>query len=934
MTEPISCPVTPLPKQIGPYKILKKIASGGMGEVFLAHDPFCKRQVALKKIRSDRIDDAGCKERFLKEVKIAARLSHPAIIPIYQMHQNQEEIYYTMPLVEGETLKEILRKTHFLEKQGGPLHPIGSSIPSLMRIFFTICQAIAYAHSKEILHRDLKPENIIVGKYGEVLILDWGLADFAKNCQNEAPLEEESIETEHPSLTRPGKIAGTLSYLPPERILGVKASYSTDIYALGVILYQLLTLRLPFRPTSIRQYKKLMKHSQLIDPAEKAPHRDIPIQLSKIAKKCLSSHFETRYASIAEILIDLENYLEGRAEWSPCGSIQIDQKSDWAFQENVLLAKQVALTQKSDVMEWVSLMMARQSFQGNVKFETHIRLKEQGSGVGFLFTTSSTEGKKEFFQEGFFLWIGSEENPGSFLFRSNVEVMATPNFSLKKQMSHFLTIEKTENHLRFTLDHVLVFDYLSHIPLNTPRFGVISKDDELEIGSILISSSSPNIMVNCLAVPDAFFALRHFKQALIEYRQISRSFLGRPEGREAIFRAGITLLEEAQEKTKAKEKEELLEQALQEFGELKNTPGAPLEYLGKSLVYKASGELEEEMKCLELSLCKFAIHPLIHHIKDQILFRLHEAAYKDRKAAYHLALLTLRYMPEAFAKTDNHILLHNLKAHCKHLPFLYSSSLFIDQQIAFYLHKPQILQELFHKALSTEEKMSALFCLLHMGHVDTLLEACKEIQDPVFDLSLKTLTSFYQTDLIQTLNSHVSSPEILSAPGMKSTLTLLLDPWQKISPSMQKKVLEKLEEMQKWPLSFEESLFLQKLSIEWFLHMEEYSQAFSYLEKISTKELDSPSFSFFKACQIASKQGMEAALSHLSHHFEPIDNYLFGSEEKKKKLLEDMFTWEKIQLFKQLHLFYQSAKMEKEAQYFQKKLSQELLHGKSSDPYS
>jgi serine/threonine-protein kinase len=391
MTIPLSSPITPLPKQIGPYKILKKIASGGMGEVFLAYDPFCKRQVALKKIRSDRIDDEGCKERFLKEVKIAAQLSHPAIIPIYQMHQNAEEIYYTMPLVEGETLKEILRTTYFQEKQGLPPHPIGSSIPALMRIFFTICQGIAYAHSKEILHRDLKPENIIIGKYGEVLILDWGLADFVKNCEHQTPLEEESTEVEHFSLTRPGKVSGTLSYLPPERILGVKASYSSDIYALGVILYQLLTLRLPFRHTSIREYKKVMKNSQLIDPAEKAPHRDIPIQLSKIVKKCLSVHFETRYASIVDILIDLENYLEGRAEWSPCGSLQIEQKSDWAFQENVLLAKQVALTQKSDVMEWVSLMMARQSFQGNVKFETHIRLKEQGTGLGFLFTTSSIE---------------------------------------------------------------------------------------------------------------------------------------------------------------------------------------------------------------------------------------------------------------------------------------------------------------------------------------------------------------------------------------------------------------------------------------------------------------------------------------------------------------------------------------------------------------
>src|SRR3989339_138258 len=324
-----SCPVTPIPKKIGPYKILKKIASGGMGEVFVAQDPFCKRTLALKKIRGDRIHLEGQKERFLKEVKIAAQLSHPSIIPIYQIHQTEEEIYYTMPLLEGQTLKEILRTTLIQEKKGIALHPIGSSIPSLMRIFLNICQAVAYSHSKGILHRDLKPENIIIGKYGEVMILDWGLADFAENCKNEAPLEQESLDNEHPELTRPGKIAGTLSYLPPERILGVKASYSSDIYALGVILYQLLTLRLPFRHTTVKQYKKQMKHSFLIDAAEKAPYRDIPPQLSKIAQKSLAYPFEKRYSNVQEILKDLNNYIEGHAEWSPCTSIQIDHKADW-----------------------------------------------------------------------------------------------------------------------------------------------------------------------------------------------------------------------------------------------------------------------------------------------------------------------------------------------------------------------------------------------------------------------------------------------------------------------------------------------------------------------------------------------------------------------------------------------------------------------------
>jgi eukaryotic-like serine/threonine-protein kinase len=940
-----SCPVTPLPKAIGPYKILKKIAAGGMGEVYLAQDPFCKRNIALKKIRSDRMDQSAFKERFLKEVKIAAQLSHPSIIPIYQIHQTDDDIYYTMPFIEGETLKEILRKTLKEEKQGLSSHPVGSSIPALMRIFFNMCQAVAYSHSKGVLHRDLKPENIIIGKYGEVLILDWGLAEFASRCHDELPIEEETLEKADSGLTRPGKVAGTLSYLPPERVFGDKATYSSDIYALGVILYQLLTLKLPFRHKTVKEYKKQMKHNLLVDPAEKAPYREIPPQLSKIAKKCLARHYKSRYSSIQEILQDLNNYIEGYAEWSPCASIQIEHKTDWEFQENILLAKQIALTQKSDIMEWVNLMIAKRSFSGNIKFETHIRIKDQGQGIGFLFTMPSEEGTKDFFQKGYSLWIGSELNPGISLFRSNVEVMSTPDFYLKEQMSHFVKIEKTDNHLRIYLDNVLAFDYLSHIPLNIPHFGVILKDDELDVGAILISSSSPNIQVNCLAVPDAFFALKNFKQALIEYRQIGRSFLGRTEGREAIFRAGITLLEQAQTQVGAKKKEDLFRQTLEEFGQLKNTPGAPLEYLGKALVYKATHELEEEMKCLELALCKFSKHPLIHLIKDQILFRLHEASYKDRKAAHHLALLTLRYIPEAFSKQDNQILLQNLKKSYAPIPFLYLDDSSIYLQLAFNLYKPFVLEELLQKTPSFIEKTSIFFCLLNLGFSAMTLEMLKDVEeDPKNFTPLKAVSSFYESGIVHTLKAYFTSPQDLLNPLMKSTFLFLFDPFQKVKFSLHKEIIQKLEKMAKWDLPEKETLLVKHKLIEWLLFVKKTEDAQKHLREVPKEEIDkedSP-FHFFNICLIANKNGVETAKKHLSRHdghslsslFCLIDRYLSKDLSERKQIDKELFFWEKIQLLKQLYIFYQSANLEALAKASLRKLNKEILDARSEYSYT
>lgn len=885
---PSSCPITPIPKNIGPYTILKKIASGGMGEVFLAYDPFCKRNLALKQIRSDKLELDGLKDRFLKEVKIAAQLSHPGIIPIYQIHQTEKEVYYTMPLVEGETLKEIIKTTYFEEKEGLAKHPIGSSIPALMRIFLSICQAVAYAHSKGILHRDLKPENIIIGPYGEVLILDWGLADFANNPQEEISLPED--DKEGCNLTKPGKIAGTLSYLPPERFFGAKASYTSDIYALGVILYQLLTLRAPFHRKSVKECKKYVKKETFTDPSEKAPYRDIPPQLSKIAKKCLANRPEKRYMRVEEIITDLTNYIKGHAQWIPHASIQIEHKPDWKFQENILLAKHIALTQKSDVMEWVSLMIAKGSFPERVKLETHVRIKEGGKGLGFLLNLGPTEEGKDFFQEGFFIWIGSEKNPGSHLFRSNVELMSNPDLYLKNQLSHFLRIEKTDHHIKLYVDDLLAFDYLSHAPFNGPHFGLVFKDDDLEVGAILVSTSSPNILINCLAVPDTLLTLRHFKEALSKYRQIASSFAGRPEGKEALFRAGITLLEEALVKKSKKQK--LLEQALEEFDKLRVDGGSPLEYLGKSLVYKALQDLDEETKCLELSLRRFAKHPLIHLVKDQVLFRLHEASYKDKAAAYAFALLTLRLISEAFTKQDNKKLLKHLYKNCEEPDFfntpLQDTPFHLTIKLAFWLHKPMLLAELFSLSLDSDEKEKILCCLAYLGEHDLVgtLDPLFKEKNPVYLCS-----QFY----------------LLHA-------------------SKQKPLLETIDSLTKLDLS------LQRHQIAFNLFLGNFEKADSLLKNHDADQESSP-FYFLKGCYIASQEGFAKGKDFLSRRSERIlppvtcliDYFLEGELAWKKSWEKKALFWEKIQLQEQLTLFYHCASLEQKYKESLKELRKLLL---------
>lgn len=380
---------------LGSYKLIKLIARGGMGEVFLAQDTSCGRQIALKKIRTDLSNHPQIHRRFLKEAFLTSQLTHPGIVPIYAIHQEEKETYYTMPYVEGETLKHLLRKAHEEQDQGSALSGVAQSIQALVRIFVAICQAVAYAHSKGILHRDLKPENIIVGKYGEVLILDWGLAKLMTAEGDKDENVNPSIVTSENEMTKLGKIIGTISYMAPEIALGALPTIQADIYALGAILYQMLALKNPFkRGKTIEEFKKKLPKEEFVDPIVAAPYRDIPRLLSRITEKCLNVDLHRRYRTVDEVIHDLNTYLEGRSEWFEVSKLEVGNKKDWEFQENVLIAEHMAITRMTEEAEWVNIMVSKASFAGNTRLEVDVCLGPSSSGIGLMMSIPEVGARK------------------------------------------------------------------------------------------------------------------------------------------------------------------------------------------------------------------------------------------------------------------------------------------------------------------------------------------------------------------------------------------------------------------------------------------------------------------------------------------------------------------------------------------------------------
>lgn len=693
------------PNIIGPYSILHSLGKGGMGEVYLAKDPMCGRQVALKRIRPELRLNKTIQNRFLREAQVASALSHPSIVPILAIQTVPPDVYYTMPFVEGVTLRQILRTN----KEHG-VHPIVKSIPSLARIFLQVCEAVAYTHSKGILHRDLKPENIIVGKYGEVMILDWGIADFINHIGDEEPLPENKISGE--DLTRPGKITGTLAYMAPERLTGKSSSIQTDLYALGVILYQMLTMQLPFQRKTIAAFRKQVHSEVLIDPIEMAPYRDIPHQLSEVCRRCLARSMQERYQTVEELIGEIKSYIEGRPEWILAAELKPDRKEDWQFQENILLAKNIAITRSIDVTEWAELMISKAAFANNMRLEAEVRLSEQGHGLGF---SLSVPEERHSLEEGYCLWIG---HAACKLFRNNVQLLEAK--ILQPKTWHQISIEKVDDHVKFYVDGKLKLNFASHLPLAGNHVGLLHKDGDFELKNLKIYDASHNAMIGCLAVPNAFLSHKLYDTALQEYRRIGQSFPGRMEGREALFRAGLTIIEKA----RAEENDQLYHLALKEFEKLYRTPGAPLEYLGKSLVYEALGDVEEEAKCLELALRKFPNHPLLPMLKEHIVYRMHESSLNNREAAYRIILLAIRHIPDLLENPDTRHLIDSLEENWERLPFIEKCDDRLNSiaiLLAFWLAKVPILVEIAQGVRENEVLFNnSLVCLQELEASDAL----------------------------------------------------------------------------------------------------------------------------------------------------------------------------------------------------------------------
>ncbi len=286
------------------YEIVKKVATGGMGDVYYVYDKDIRRYSILKVISEEIKDKTDHIRQFIFEARITGELEHPNIVPMHDFgYLYGYGIYYTMTFIDGESLTDLVDHNRYVFR-------------SLLRVFRKVCDAVSYAHSKDIIHRDIKPDNIMVGKFGEVVLVDWGLAKRL-GADNDVVWRDGNLpaELEVHNKTVPGELKGSPFYMSPEQASGNvdEVDKQTDIFLLGATLYHIFTHSAPYEEERTINAVMRAAKGDFVPPENVYSGKEqLPRDLWRIINKAMAADKRDRYESIEEFIKDLDELIDGK----------------------------------------------------------------------------------------------------------------------------------------------------------------------------------------------------------------------------------------------------------------------------------------------------------------------------------------------------------------------------------------------------------------------------------------------------------------------------------------------------------------------------------------------------------------------------------------------------------------------------------------------
>jgi serine/threonine protein kinase len=283
------------------FDLQGEIARGAMGRILSAWDLHLGRPVAIKVLRKSTARDLD-RVRFLEEAQVTGQLQHPNIVPVYELGRLHDQVAFVMRRIEGRSLKDIIGQP--APRRSGRRRAVRAH--ALLTVFHQLCLAVAFAHTRGVVHRDLKPSNVMVGDFGEVALLDWGLCKVIGDATRSTRSTSDRWRTVH------GQIIGTPAYMAPEQAMGLidQVDARTDVYGLGAILYHLLTLRPPFIGKTNREIVQKVLAEPLPPLRVRAPEQNIPPELDTICQRCMAREPSQRFTDARELAQAIEKWLE------------------------------------------------------------------------------------------------------------------------------------------------------------------------------------------------------------------------------------------------------------------------------------------------------------------------------------------------------------------------------------------------------------------------------------------------------------------------------------------------------------------------------------------------------------------------------------------------------------------------------------------------
>ena len=329
-------------KTLGKYRLIERLGRGGMAEVYKAYQPRLDRYVAVKLMHGYLAEDEGFVERFQREAKAIAALHHPHIVQVHDFDIQDDVYYMVQEYVEGGTLKSKLKEAN---EQGKPI-PLEETI----RIMTAICQAVDYAHKQGRIHRDIKPDNIMFDQHDRPVLTDFGIASIVGGTR----------------LTATGAMVGTPTYMSPEQGKGFPGDERSDVYSLGVVLYEMVTGRVPFDADT--PFAVVLKHVNDPLPMPRTLNPDIPPSIERVILKALAKEPEDRYQTAAELGQSLQEIAQDitAPDWgtplklgdlqetpAPQGSAPADQKTTVTPPPQRVSPPQAGPARKSRAWLWI-----------------------------------------------------------------------------------------------------------------------------------------------------------------------------------------------------------------------------------------------------------------------------------------------------------------------------------------------------------------------------------------------------------------------------------------------------------------------------------------------------------------------------------------------------------------------------------------------------